>query len=234
MAELEDIDWGQVLSEGGHFTLDVLGLIPGFGEAADGANCLWYAGEGNAIDAGLSCAGMVPFAGWGAAGVKGGKWLTKADDFFRRLFGKTPQFPVCVRPLARISLAAGTACPTNFQNLGRDIFQSPGGLVYMPQGSSHRIDHIMEHTRPNPDKPLHGVFVKKGQDEVLAMIDDAWERVKGQTPQVSAGNKVFAAEYAEAIGEGGEKFLCIVTRYKSKKYRVITAYPSASATCPRT
>ncbi|WP_437013242.1 hypothetical protein [Streptomyces sp. enrichment culture] len=29
----DDIDWGAVLSDGGHFALDVLGLIPGFGEA---------------------------------------------------------------------------------------------------------------------------------------------------------------------------------------------------------
>ncbi|MEW2634473.1 ALF repeat-containing protein, partial [Streptomyces sp. NPDC048389] len=235
MAKLEEIDWGKVLSEGGHFTLDVLGLIPGFGEAADGINCAWYFGEGEVVDAGLSCAGMVPFAGWGAAGAKFGKWGTKADDFFRKLFGKNPAFALCARSLARsMSLAAASSvsCPVGFQNLGNDIFQSPGGLVYMRENANrHRIDHIMDHTRPNPDKPLHGVFNEKDQGELLSLIDDAWSR-RGSDPIVNRGNKVFPVEYENPIGEGGERFMCIVTRYKSKKYRVITAYPSASRDCP--
>ncbi|MEV5445547.1 ALF repeat-containing protein, partial [Streptomyces sp. NPDC052644] len=240
MAKLDDIDWGKLLSEGGHFSLDVLGLIPGFGEVADGANCAWYFGEGKKIDAGLSCAGMVPFAGWGAAGVKFGKWGTKADDFFRKLFGKNPAFALCARSLASfaaftaMSASASTSfsCPVGFQNLGNDIFQSPGGLVYMRESANrHRIDHVMDHTRPNPDKPLHGVFKEKDQGALLALIDDAWKKRSGD-PILNRGNKVFPVEYDEAIGDGGEKFLCIVTRYKSKKYRVITAYPSASRDCP--
>ncbi|MFE6098827.1 hypothetical protein ACFVQ4_02570 [Streptomyces laurentii] len=41
-------------------------------------------------------------------------------------------------------------------------------------------------------------------------------------------------DYDEAIGEAGEKFLCVITRVVKKKDRVITAYPSASPDCPRT
>ncbi|MEV5430904.1 hypothetical protein [Streptomyces sp. NPDC052701] len=178
----------------------------------------------------------MPFVGWGAAGVKFGKWGTKADDFFRKLFGNNPVFALCARSLRAMSLArvAGSiSCPVGFQNLGNDVFQSPAGLVYMRESpTKHRIDHVMDHTRPKPDKPLHGIFKEKDQGKLLALIDDAWKR-RGSDPILKRGNKVFPVEYAEAIGDGGEKFLCIVTRYKSKMYRVISAYPSASGSCPR-
>ncbi|MFC4075642.1 DNRLRE domain-containing protein [Salinithrix halophila] len=57
-------------SEAGHATLDVLGLIPGVGEFADGANAAWYSAEGDYANASLSAAAMIPFAGWGATGTK--------------------------------------------------------------------------------------------------------------------------------------------------------------------
>jgi RHS repeat-associated protein len=60
-----------------HGTLDGVGLIPGAGEFADGVNGLIHAAEGNKVDAGLSFAGMIPFAGWAATG---GKVLRHADE----------------------------------------------------------------------------------------------------------------------------------------------------------
>jgi hypothetical protein len=236
LSKLDEIDWGKVFSEGGHFTLDALGLIPGFGEIADGANCAWYFGEDKKVDAGLSCAGMVPFAGWGAAGVKFGKWGTKADGFFKKLFGKNAQFPSCARSLARSlarSMAQGISCPVGFANMGNDIFVSPAGLVYMRESAAkHRIDHIMDHTKAVDGKPLHGVFKVKDQGELLKMIDDAWKK-GGEIVPTNNKNKVTRIDYDEAIGEGGEKFLCVVTRVVKKKDRVITAYPSSSRDCPR-
>ncbi len=71
-----DIDW-EMASMAGHGTLDAVGLVPGFGEPADGINGLWYAAEGNAVDSGLSFAGMIPFAGWAATG---GKVLRHANE----------------------------------------------------------------------------------------------------------------------------------------------------------
>jgi len=59
-----------LLNRIGHGVLDVAGLIPGFGEAADGANALWYLAEGDKKNAALSVAAMVPFVGMGATGAK--------------------------------------------------------------------------------------------------------------------------------------------------------------------
>lgn len=56
----------------GHGVLDVAGLVPFVGEAADGANAAWYAAEGDYTNAALSGAAMVPFLGWGATGAKVG------------------------------------------------------------------------------------------------------------------------------------------------------------------
>lgn len=68
------------ISPTGHTVLDVLGFVPGFGEIADGVNALWYTGEGNYVDAGLSASAMIPFAGWAATLGKWGKNTYKAMD----------------------------------------------------------------------------------------------------------------------------------------------------------
>ena len=62
----------------GHGALDVLGMIPAAGELADGINAAWYAAEGNKVDAALSTAAMIPFAGWAATTGKWGKNTIKA------------------------------------------------------------------------------------------------------------------------------------------------------------
>ena len=58
-----------------HNTLDVLGVIPGYGEVADAANGLIYLAEGDYLNAGLSFISCIPVAG-DAAG-KGSKAANK-------------------------------------------------------------------------------------------------------------------------------------------------------------
>ncbi|MER6017116.1 hypothetical protein [Streptomyces anulatus] len=106
------------------------------------------------MDAGISCAAIVPVAGWLATAGKGGKWVAKADDFF-----KNPEFTVCALPKS---------------------FSGTSARAFAPNG------------------------------------DTAWP-----------------VEYGGVIGENGETFVCAVTRHSKKKFRVITAYPSPDATCPR-
>ena len=53
-----------------HLGLDVVGLVPGLGEIADGANALLYLAEGDRVNAALSAAAMIPFAGMAATGAK--------------------------------------------------------------------------------------------------------------------------------------------------------------------
>ena len=51
--------WGDV----GHGLLDVAGLVPVYGEAADVGNAAWYASEGRHLEAGLSLISCVPVVG---------------------------------------------------------------------------------------------------------------------------------------------------------------------------
>ncbi len=66
---------GWTWSDVGHLALDIGGLVPVYGEAADLANAAWLASKGQYLDAGLSLISMVPVVG-DAVG-KGGK-LAKA------------------------------------------------------------------------------------------------------------------------------------------------------------
>ncbi len=80
MLKAQHPDWGeahllaeatwQAMSGVTHTVLDVLGLVPGLGEPADLANGVVYTLEGDKLNAGLSFAAAVPFAGWFAIGAK--------------------------------------------------------------------------------------------------------------------------------------------------------------------
>ncbi|HEX3044270.1 MAG TPA: polymorphic toxin-type HINT domain-containing protein [Bacillota bacterium] len=78
------LDWVQT-------GLDVAGLVPGFGEIADGANALISLARGDYVGAALSAAAMIPIGGQGATATKfalkygdevvaGGKQLIKHED----------------------------------------------------------------------------------------------------------------------------------------------------------
>jgi hypothetical protein len=67
-------DWS--LSDAVHTGLDVVGMIPGVGEIADGANALIYLAEGDYGNAAMSAAAMIPGAG---NAVTAAKFLKKAD-----------------------------------------------------------------------------------------------------------------------------------------------------------
>lgn len=60
-----------------HTFFDILGLVPLFGAGFDATNAMWYAYEGDRLNAGLSVVGFVPVAGVGATGVKLGKDVVK-------------------------------------------------------------------------------------------------------------------------------------------------------------
>ncbi|EJF54867.1 RHS repeat-associated core domain protein [Saprospira grandis DSM 2844] len=73
-------------TEGVHAVLDGLGLIPGFGEPADGLNGLIYTIEGRPVDASLSCAAMVPILGWTATASK---WTKNTVKYANKVGGKS-------------------------------------------------------------------------------------------------------------------------------------------------
>jgi len=70
--------WWEKGLDGLQLGLDIAGLIPGFGEIADGINAGIYAARGDYLNAALSAAAMIPGAGWGATAAK---YANKSDNF---------------------------------------------------------------------------------------------------------------------------------------------------------
>ncbi len=73
--------WWSKWKDSIHTGLDVAGMVPVVGEAADGANALIYLAEGDVLNAGISGAALIPIGGQAATGgrlgYKGGKAVAK-------------------------------------------------------------------------------------------------------------------------------------------------------------
>lgn len=120
--------------------------------------------------------------------------------------------------------------------VSKDILRSEAGLIYGPGSrEGHRLAHVMEHAKDNPSKPIHGVF-DGTQEEIIALIDQAYDRVKKNHRSVSSSKAGKRTSYSVYFGKrigyvGGRsgkqkknpmaKTLVLVLEDE----RVITAYP---------
>lgn len=121
--EIDGHLFGLSWSDIGHAALDVAGLIPVVGEVADLANCGWYAAEGEYLDAALSCASAIPFAGYGATAAKAAKYgdealeaLDTASDVGRQVDNATPPGAATPSTGNPPSTSAADTPPTNTAN----------------------------------------------------------------------------------------------------------------------
>jgi hypothetical protein len=98
-------------------------------------------------------------------------------------------------------------------------------LIY-GQGSAqgNRVKHVLEHTKPNPNKPLHTVF---GVDKsnVIGLVDEAWVQ-KGTGILQGNGNVLYDIPMGKTIGTNGESIMRIITKGYSNE--IITAFPLAN------
>lgn len=109
-----------------------------------------------------------------------------------------------------------------------DYFTSPAGIVYGKDWSGKfdsRVAHIMAHTKPDPSKKKHSVFVEQSREGVLAMLDEAWKK---RGPPVreggSRGRDVYDVEMGRVVGTEGERRLKLVMEKDSAT--IVTAYPT--------
>ncbi|GAA4082534.1 hypothetical protein [Actinomadura miaoliensis] len=100
-------------------------------------------------------------------------------------------------------------------------YRSPSGLVY-GEGSNegHRILHVLEHGRENPNKPLHSVF--KHDKGVLDYVDEAWSKRYNVTPIQQGNRQVYIVPMGRTVGTQGEKYIRIVVQNGNE---VVTAFP---------
>ncbi|WP_285593543.1 DUF6531 domain-containing protein [Actinomycetospora sp. NBRC 106378] len=168
-------------SDLGHAALDVAGLVPVVGEVADGANAAWYTAEGDYLNAGLSAAAMIPFAGWAATGIKGGIKVADAVEAGARL---TPEAVAAVRtaptPAAglRIDMAPATrTAPADGLVLREPVDMGTGHLL-LPA-----VDVVLPGALPLVLERFHRSSYRSGRffgptwtstlDQHLVVTDDA-------------------------------------------------------------
>lgn len=122
------------------------------------------------------------------------------------------------------------------EKVSQDLYRSPAGLLYGPGSrDNHRLTHVLKHAKDDLSKPIHGVF-DGTQNEIIALIDQAYLRVKKRDASVSesrSGNRIaLTIDFGRRIGYvGGQtgkrkknpvaEALVLVLDGE----RVITAYP---------
>ncbi len=165
---------GGLLSSIGHGLLDVAGLVPVVGEAADLANAAWYTAEGDYTMAALSAAAAIPFAGWAATGAKG---VIKGGAAVEKLTAKAVVEGAqgAKRAPDFIASADGTVIPTSrarleggFRDAGfpsSPTPKSPGTEYTLPSGTHVRV---ME---PSGQAPLRASFTNANGGPVGAFTD---------------------------------------------------------------
>jgi hypothetical protein len=135
------------------------------------------------------------------------------------------------RPITGVG--AGIRTPTGFTSYvgpnGDIIHFSPQGLLYGPDPNPNfvnRVDHVMDHTAPNPAKSNHTVFNITSEDDVLALVDEAWV---ARGPSVPNDPSAYVVPMGRVVGTNGETYVRIVVNVDtSGNISVVTAYPVGS------
>ncbi len=178
-----------------------------------------------ALDAGIefTIGGIIPGSKAAADLLR---WTRKnADaDTVRRIdrVANRGAIPDDLRPVSGVGAQVNT--PRGFSTYrtsdGDLVHVSPGGLRYGADPKfGNRVDHVLNHTAPNPNKPVHSVFNAQGGD-ALDLVDQAWVRRGAPDPSDPAA---FVVGMGRPIGTAGETSIRIVVRPGTTE--VITAYP---------
>lgn len=108
-------------------------------------------------------------------------------------------------------------------SVGKGIWQSSQGLLYETWAKGgNAIQHILEHTKDVPSKPVQGVFTV-GHPGVLPLIDEAWVSIQ------SLGSNVVSYE-SQAVGQS-TAYLVDMGRtigYLGGQYGALNGFPTTS------
>ncbi|MEV7523613.1 SpvB/TcaC N-terminal domain-containing protein [Streptomyces sp. NPDC091371] len=166
----------------GHTTLDVVGMVPVVGEAADLANAGWYAAEGNYALAGLSAASAIPGLGYGANAAKYGNMALDAAQAAKnagnaadaaktaKAADTAPVPKAADSPPAPKPADSGSApkAPDNGAgSCGTGNSFTPGTLVVMADGNHKAIEQVRVGDTVTATDPVTG---ETGPRMVTALI----------------------------------------------------------------
>ncbi len=103
---------------------------------------------------------------------------------------------------------------------GSIVHVSPNGLKYgYDPKYGNRVDHVLSHTTPNPNKKTHSVFTAQG-DDALNLVDQAWARRGAPEPN---DRKAFVVDMGRPVGTNGETRIRIIVDPATNE--ITTAYP---------
>lgn len=136
--------------------------------------------------------------------------------------------------------AASDPALGKLKEIENNVFESTAGLVYVPgSADGHRLKHVMQHAKDNPQKEVHGVF-DGDRDEILAVIDEAWTRAQKGGSDVRSekqnNRRVYTVNLKRRVGQVGGRqgerqgnpecrYIRIVLENENE---VVTAYPAKS------
>lgn len=148
--------------------------------------------------------------------------LAKETGRVEEVLSGASRVPEGWRPVSGVG--AQINAPAGFKTYrtidGDLVHVSPGGLVYGADPKfGNRVDHVLDHTAPNPNKPVHSVFNVQG-DDALSLVDQAWAR-RG-APDVN-DPAAFVVTMGRTVGTAGETSIRIVVRPGANG--IIAAYP---------
>ena len=121
--------------------------------------------------------------------------------------------------------------------IGRNRYRSPAGIVYGPGSAhGHRFDHLMAHTRNEPDRVgSHGVFSPGDAETVVALLDEAYKLAESGSAEKTSfdeGRTTYTVDLGRKIGYiGGQSGArrgqpsASHMRLVLSSDRLITAYP---------
>ncbi|MFB7516554.1 SpvB/TcaC N-terminal domain-containing protein [Streptomyces sp. NPDC056144] len=196
----------------GHTALDVAGMVPVVGEAADLANAGWYAAEGDALNAGLSLASAVPGAGYAANVAKYGNKVVDAAQAAKAAnnagdaatvakAADTPPVPKAAdaAPAPKPADSGGGSCATTGNSF------TPDTPVAMADGTYKPIALVREGDEVTATDPTTG---ETGPRTVTALITGEGEKnlveITVTTPGAETGKVVATANHpfwAPALGK---------------------------------
>ncbi|WP_245890076.1 hemagglutinin repeat-containing protein [Celeribacter persicus] len=129
------------------------------------------------------------------------------------------------RPISGVGAQVNT--PRGFASYrtpdGDIVHVSPEGLRYGADPKfGNRVDHVLDHTTPNPNKPVHSVFNVQG-DDALSLVDEAWTNRTGAGTLQANGNRTWTVDLGRPVGTNGQTSVQIVVRDGTSE--IITAFP---------
>lgn len=81
------------------------------------------------------------------------------------------------------------------------------------------MKHVLDHTKPNPNKRTHSVF-NVDKTKLLELLDEAWSKKGASVPNDPGA---FIIPMGRVVGTEGETAIRLVVEAGTNK--VVTAYP---------